>query len=581
MAINTITGNTLLTSGSFPPVRAASTGAPLNPAAGGLLVVDGVALVAGDRVLVKDEASPVNNGIYAASTGPWTRTTEATRNTQFFSGMAVTVALGAVNAGQTFICTCPDDPVVVGTSLITFASQQAVATATQTATATTSLTIGTGSKTFAVQSGKALQSGQAVLAYETSNPLNQMFGTITAYSGTSLIVNVTATGGSGTHADWTIVLYPSNAAAGFAPPVGTGNVTGPGSSTAGHVATFADATGKMLSDGGLLVPAINTITPAMFGQAAVAFGVGMLNGILVASVAGNALTIAVKTLSGNDPSSIDEAWLLFRDASAGYAAIQLQAALSITVPSGATLGTVNGQANRIWVGVFNNGGLPVLGVYNSLSGTNVLPWDETSPANGTGITSSATSAQLWYTASTLSSKVFRILGYVESTQGTAGQWATSPSKVQLFGPGVKRPGDTVQEVTNSVSGSASTTSATFVALAGENVSIIPSSASNLIRAEASGSLNLPTNGSGNIAINGSVQLSRGTTANTNLFGSLATLSDFGGNSSLSMQAPSFVFGYDVPNTVSSVTYTVQGKTNSLTTLTYGGSAQIAAREIMT
>src|SRR5216684_647000 len=182
MAINSITGNTLLTSGSFPPVRAASTGAPLNPATGGLLVVDGVALVAGDRVLCKEETSPVNNGIYAASTGPWTRTTDATGNTQFFSGMAVTVALGAVNAGQTFICTCPDDPVVVGTSLITFASQQAVATATQTATSATSLTIGTGSKTFAVQSGKALQSGQAVLAYETSNPLNQMFGTITAYS---------------------------------------------------------------------------------------------------------------------------------------------------------------------------------------------------------------------------------------------------------------------------------------------------------------------------------------------------------------------------------------------------------------
>jgi hypothetical protein len=40
MAINSITGNTLLTSGSFPPVRAASTGSPLNPAAGGLNTFD-------------------------------------------------------------------------------------------------------------------------------------------------------------------------------------------------------------------------------------------------------------------------------------------------------------------------------------------------------------------------------------------------------------------------------------------------------------------------------------------------------------------------------------------------------------
>src|SRR5258707_13277728 len=188
MAINSITGNTLLTAGSFPPVWAASTGAPLNPAAGGLFVVDGVQLAAGDRVLAKDEANSVNNGIYAASTGPWVRTTDATGNTQFFSGMAVTVALGAVNAGQTFICTCPDDPVVVGTSLITFASQQVVATATQQAASTTSLTIGTGSKTLTIPAGKAFQAGQWVLIQEASNSANQMLGQITAYGGTSLTV---------------------------------------------------------------------------------------------------------------------------------------------------------------------------------------------------------------------------------------------------------------------------------------------------------------------------------------------------------------------------------------------------------
>src|SRR5258707_12876290 len=183
-----------------------------------------------------------------------------------------------------------------------------------------------------------------------------MRGEFTAYSGTSLTVNAIAVGGSGTNVDWTIVLTNSPAAAGTQPPIGTGNVTGPGSSTAGHVATFADATGKVLSDGGAPVGAANTITPAMLANAAVAFGVGMLNGTLVASVAGNALTIAVKTLAGNDPSSSDPVFFLFRDVSAGYAVIEQTAALSITVPSGATLGTFNGQANRIWVGAFNNGG---------------------------------------------------------------------------------------------------------------------------------------------------------------------------------------------------------------------------------
>src|SRR5712691_2859859 len=188
MAINSITGNTLLTSGSFPPVRAASTGSPLNPTAGGLLVVDGIQLIAGDRVLCKDEASAINNGIYAASTGPWVRTSDAAGNQHFFSGMAVTIGLGAVNAGQTFICTCPDDPVVVGTSLIAFASQQAVATATQAATSATSLAIGTGAKTLTIPAGKAFQVGQWVLIQESSIAANQMLGQITAYNGTSLTV---------------------------------------------------------------------------------------------------------------------------------------------------------------------------------------------------------------------------------------------------------------------------------------------------------------------------------------------------------------------------------------------------------
>src|SRR5215831_8005951 len=265
-----------------------------------------------------------------------------------------------------------------------------------------------------------------------------------------------------------IVLTNSPAAAGYQPPVGSGNVTGPGSSVAGHVATFADTTGKVLQDGGTIVGGPNTITPAMLALASVAFGVGMLNGKLVASVASNALTIAVKTLAGNDPSANDPVFFLFRDAAAGYAVIEQTAALSITVPSGATLGTVNGQANRIWVGVFNNAGTAVLGVYNSLNastspGPSIVPWDETSPANGTGITSGSTSPQIWYTASTLASVVLRILGYMESTQATAGTWATAPSKVQLFGPGVKRPGDMVQSIYASSSSSTNNSTTSFVA----------------------------------------------------------------------------------------------------------------------
>jgi hypothetical protein len=318
----------------------------------------------------------------------------------------------------------------------------------------------------------------------------------------------------------------------------------------------------------------------MLALASVAFGVGMLNGTLVASVAGNALTIAVKTLAGNNPSSSDPVFLLFRDASAGYAVIEQTAALSITVPAGATLGTVNGQANRIWVGVFNNGGTAALGVYNSLnsSGPSIVPWDESSPANGTGITSGSTSPQLWYTATTLSAKVFRILGYVESTQATAGTWATSPSKVQLFGPGVKRPGDTVQEITSgNINAAATTTSTTYVALSGQNVTMSVQSAANVIRAEAFVTQAVPP--ATNQTFSPFMRMSRGAVANTNLIGSENTAQVSINNAvTLQVNLVGSMLAYDFPNTTGNVTYAVQGKINA-GTLTVNAGSLLATREI--
>ena len=70
----------------------------------------------------------------------------------------------------------------------------------------TSLTIGTGSKTFTVQTGLAYTINQdVVIAYDASNDMN---GVVTAYnSGTgSMTVNVTGTIGSGTYSSWTVNL---------------------------------------------------------------------------------------------------------------------------------------------------------------------------------------------------------------------------------------------------------------------------------------------------------------------------------------------------------------------------------------
>ena len=86
------------------------------------------------------------------------------------------------------------------------ANSAATASEDFTASSTTSLTIGNGSRTFAIEPNKGFVIGQIVKAASSANPANEMTGEITAASDGSITVLVTQTGGSGTHADWSISI---------------------------------------------------------------------------------------------------------------------------------------------------------------------------------------------------------------------------------------------------------------------------------------------------------------------------------------------------------------------------------------
>lgn len=81
-------------------------------------------------------------------------------------------------------------------------------------TSTTSLTIGTGAKTFTTQASKQYTAGQYLIASSAASALNFMHGTVTSYSGTTLIMNITDIGGSGTLADWNISISGTQGATG-------------------------------------------------------------------------------------------------------------------------------------------------------------------------------------------------------------------------------------------------------------------------------------------------------------------------------------------------------------------------------
>lgn len=84
----------------------------------GLLTIDDVPLQAGNRVLVKNQASPAANGIYVASTAPWDRAEDADSAVEL-TAAAVYVEQGTENADKQFAQT--SDNITLGSTAIVWA----------------------------------------------------------------------------------------------------------------------------------------------------------------------------------------------------------------------------------------------------------------------------------------------------------------------------------------------------------------------------------------------------------------------------------------------------------------------------
>lgn len=97
-------------------VRAASTA---NLTLSAPQTVDGVALIAGDRVLVKNQTTPSQNGIYVVAAGAWTRATDADAQDELV-GAATFVSEGTTLGNSAWVMTT-DAPITVNTTALTWA----------------------------------------------------------------------------------------------------------------------------------------------------------------------------------------------------------------------------------------------------------------------------------------------------------------------------------------------------------------------------------------------------------------------------------------------------------------------------
>lgn len=101
--------------GVKPPVLVATTAAIT---LSGEQTIDGVAVVAEDRVLVKDQSDTTTNGIYYCQASTWVRAPDFDGTRDALQGTLVVVATGTANAGTLWRLTTASP--VIGTSNLTF-----------------------------------------------------------------------------------------------------------------------------------------------------------------------------------------------------------------------------------------------------------------------------------------------------------------------------------------------------------------------------------------------------------------------------------------------------------------------------
>ena len=245
-------------------VRAATTA---NITLSNTQTIDGVALSAADRVLVKDQTTGSQNGIYVVvSGGAWTRATDADTNAEVTGGMFTFVEEGTVNADSGWILT-NDGTITLGTTALTFVqfsgAGQVVAGAGLTKTGNTLDVVGTANRI--VVAADSIDIGTDVVTLTGTQTLTgksivatQLTGTLAAGQFPALTGDVTTSAGA---LATTLANIPSGVV--MAGSLLATAIAAPGTPAAGKGSIYIDSTSKNISvkdDAGVVKHGVQTRT---------------------------------------------------------------------------------------------------------------------------------------------------------------------------------------------------------------------------------------------------------------------------------------------------------------------------------
>jgi hypothetical protein len=199
--IEKIIGNCLTTLNTWK--GAVKIGSTSNLVLSGEQTIDGVVCVQNDRVLVKDQTVPSENGLYTVDKDSWFRSEDLIKGS-IASGAAVFVSEGTVNSDKVFVCTNDEASAVVGTDDLIFAS------------ITTIISAAGNDTEIQYNSGGSLAGNSALTFDQTTGTLTSTVltdGTATLTTGAlSGVTTLTATGAvqGGTVTDGTATMSAGN-----------------------------------------------------------------------------------------------------------------------------------------------------------------------------------------------------------------------------------------------------------------------------------------------------------------------------------------------------------------------------------
>jgi hypothetical protein len=134
-------------------VRVATTA---NITLSGAQTIDGVSAVANDRVLVKNQSTGSENGIYVCASGAWTRASDFDSSSDAVPMKLVGVSEGATNGNKVFALTT-DAPITLGSTALTFSDITGSGSPTLAATLAVGNT--SGANDIVMSDGQAVRLG--------------------------------------------------------------------------------------------------------------------------------------------------------------------------------------------------------------------------------------------------------------------------------------------------------------------------------------------------------------------------------------------------------------------------------------